>query len=73
VGATFLEMGWKQEAREVLKKGVEKFPEDEELKNLFQNVEGNMDDPDGGEKTPLLGLILLTALIYKQMRERRRP
>jgi tetratricopeptide (TPR) repeat protein len=72
VGVTFFGMGWKQEAREVLKKGVEKFPEDEELKNLFQNVEESMDDPDGGVKPPRLGLILLTALIYKQMRDRRR-
>jgi tetratricopeptide (TPR) repeat protein len=72
VKASFLGMGWKQEAIEVLKKGVEKFPEDEELKNLLQNVEGNMDDPDNGVKPPLLGLILLAALIYKWMRDRRR-
>jgi tetratricopeptide (TPR) repeat protein len=72
VGATFLGMGWEQEAREVLKKGVEKFPEDEKLKELFQYIEDDIDNPDGGVK-PLLGLILLTGLIYKRMRERRRP
>ena len=71
VGATFWEMGWKQEAREVLKKGLEKFPEDEDLKKFFSDVDADMDDPDGGIKPPILGLILLTALIHKKMRGRR--
>jgi tetratricopeptide (TPR) repeat protein len=73
VAATFLEMGWKQEAREVLRKGVEKFPQDEELKNFFKGLEEDMDDPDGGEKPPLLGLLLLTTLIWKKMKRGRRP
>ncbi len=72
VGATFLGMGWEQEAREVLKKGVEKFPDDEELRALLQSVEEDMDNPDGGGNKSLLKLILITALIYKRMRERRR-
>jgi tetratricopeptide (TPR) repeat protein len=73
VGATFWELGWKEETREVLKKGIEKFPEDEELKKVFEDVDDDMDDPDNGVKPPLLGLMLLTALIYKKMRGRRRP
>ena len=73
VAATFLEMGWKQEAREVLRKGVEKFPEDDELKQFFKDLDEDMDDPGGGIKPPLFGLMLLTALIYKKMKGRRRP
>ena len=72
VGATFLNMGWKEEAREVLKEGVEKFPEDEELKNFFKDLNEDMDDPDGGTKPPILGLMLLTALIYKRIRDKKR-
>jgi tetratricopeptide (TPR) repeat protein len=68
VGATFWEMGWKEESREVLKEGVEKFPENEELKKILEDVDDDVDDPDNGVKPPLLGLILLTALIYKRMR-----
>jgi tetratricopeptide (TPR) repeat protein len=74
VGATFLEMGWKEDAREVLKEGVEKFPEDEDLRECFKNVNEDLDDPDGGTKPPILGLILLTALIRKRIKNKnRRP
>ena len=71
VGATFFQMGWDKKAIEVLKKGIEKFPEDEELKQFLKNVEENIDDPDGGEKPPLLSLILFLALIHKKMMKRR--
>lgn len=70
VGAIFYEMGWREEAMEVLKKGVKKFPDDEELKKFLKDVEDDMDDPDGGEKPPILGLILLMALLYKKMRKK---
>ena len=72
VSATFWEMGWKEESREVLKRGIEKFPENEELKKILDDIDDDMDDPDDGVKPPLLGLMLLTALIYRKMRERRR-
>jgi len=70
VGATFLEMGWKDEAREVLKEGAEKFPEDEDLTTFFKDLTDDMDDPDGGIKPPMLGLILLTAILQKRFRKR---
>lgn len=70
VGATFAEMGWKQEAREVLKKGIEKFPEDEALRRFMEDLDQDLDDPDGGINPPILGLILLTALIYKRMKHK---
>jgi tetratricopeptide (TPR) repeat protein len=70
VGATFLEMGWKEEAREVLKEGVEKFPEDEDLKTFIENLDDDTDDPDGGIKPPMLGLMILTAILQKRFRKR---
>lgn len=69
-GAAFFEMGWRKEALEILKKGVEKFPDDEELKKFLKGVEDDMDDPDGGDKPPLLGILLLMALIHKKWRKK---
>jgi len=66
VAATFFDMGWRKEAMEALKKGVEKFPGDEDLKKFLKDVEDDMDDPDKGDKPPLLGLMLLMALLYKR-------
>ena len=70
VGAAFFEMGWRNECMEILKKGVDKFPEDEELKKFLKHIEDDLDDPDGGEKPPLLGLLLLTALLHRRGRKR---
>ncbi len=70
VAATFLEMGWRNECMETLKKGLEKFPDDEELKGFLRDLEDDMDDPDKGDKPPILGLLLLMALLYKKMGKR---
>lgn len=51
-------------------KSLQEFPDDEELRKVYEDVDKEADDPDGGENPPLLGLILLTALIYKKIRER---
>ncbi|MGD0916786.1 MAG: tetratricopeptide repeat protein [Thermodesulfobacteriota bacterium] len=72
VAATFFEMGWRKEVTEVLKKGVEKFPGDEDLKKFLKDVEDDMDDPDGGEEPPILGLILLMGLIRKKLKNFRK-
>jgi tetratricopeptide (TPR) repeat protein len=72
VGATFYEMGWRNECIEILKKGAKKFPKDEELKEFLKDVEDDMDDPDGGEKPPLLGLLLLMGLIRKKLKNFRK-
>jgi len=46
--------------------------EDENLKERFQKSEDDIDDPpSGGEKLPILGLILLVVIIYGKFRERR--
>jgi predicted Zn-dependent protease len=70
VAATFSKMGWRKEAIEALKKGVEKFPEDEELRKVLKDVEDDMDDPDKGGRPPILGLLLLMALIHKKWRKK---
>ncbi len=70
VGATFYEMGWRNECIEILKRGAKKFPKDEELKDFLKDVEDNMDDPDDGEKPPLLGLLFLMALIHKKWKRK---
>ena len=70
VGAAFLEMGWKEEARDVLKEGLEKFPEDDDLKQFIKYFDDDMDDPDGGIKPPILGLMLLTAILQKRFSKR---
>jgi len=70
VGASYFQMGWNKEAIGVLKKGIEKFPEDEEIKSALKDIEEEMDDPDGNDKPPIFGLILLLAFIYKRLRKR---
>ncbi len=70
VAATFYDMGWRNECMEILKKGTEKFPEDEDLKKFLKDVEDDMDDPDGGEKPPLLSFFLLMALLHKKMKKK---
>jgi len=72
VGASYFQMGWDKEAIGVLKKGIEKFPNDEELKKFLKAVEEDMDDPDSGEKPPLLSLILLMGLIRKKLKNFRK-
>jgi hypothetical protein len=44
----------------------------EENKNLSIDVEDDMDDPDGGKKPPLLGLLLLMELIWKKPKKFRK-
>jgi tetratricopeptide (TPR) repeat protein len=68
-GVAFSGMGWSEETLQILKKGVEKFPEDEDLKEFLKEVEGDMDDPDKGDNPSLLSLLLLMALIYKQKKK----
>ena len=72
MGASFYEMGWREEAIEVLKKGFKKFPKDEELKEFLKELEDDMDDPDGGEKPSLLGLLLLMGMIRKKLKKFRK-
>lgn len=69
LATTLYELGWIGEAKEVLQKGVEKFPNDEELKKFLNDVENDLDDPDGDIK-PFLGLLILMALFRKKLRKK---
>jgi tetratricopeptide (TPR) repeat protein len=68
-GAAFYDMGWRQEAIEILKKGIEKFPEDQDLRQFLREAEDDAEDPDG-VKPPILGLMLLMAMVRKGLRKK---
>ncbi len=70
VGVVFFEMGWRKEAIEVLKEGITKFPEDEEMRIFLKEIEDDLDDPDRGDKPPILGVLLLMALIHKRCKKK---
>ena len=59
-------LGWPSDAIRVLKKGIEIFPDDEELKEVLKDIEDNMDEPEDGRKPPILGLLVLLALLRKR-------
>jgi tetratricopeptide (TPR) repeat protein len=69
LGACFYELGWIRESREVLQKGIEKFPDDQELKTFLKDVQNDLDDPDGDTK-PFLGLLILVALLHKKLKKK---
>lgn len=67
----YSEMGWINEAKGVLKKGLEIFPDDENLKKLLKEIEDDANDPDKGNKPPILGLILLLSAIINKLNRRK--
>ncbi len=69
-GAAFMGMDWCKEALEILKTGVEKFPNDEELKEFLKEVEDDLDDPDKGDNPPIFSLLLLMAIVQKKLRRK---
>jgi hypothetical protein len=40
------------------------------MKMFLKDIEDDMDDPDKGDKPPLLGVLLLMALIHKRGRKK---
>jgi lipopolysaccharide biosynthesis regulator YciM len=70
LGRAFFERKWVNEAKEILEQGLRKFPSDEGIKELLQEVEDDLDDPQGGEKLPIFGLILLMTLIRRKLRRK---
>jgi hypothetical protein len=63
-------MGWRTDATAVLKKGIERFPGDKELKEVLKDMEESTEDPDDGQKPPILGLIVLLSLIRRRWGKR---
>ena len=66
-GIALSNMGMSSEAMETLKRGLKKFPDDEELKELLKELEDDSKSPDGGDTKPILGLILLALLIRHRL------
>ncbi|OGP88055.1 MAG: hypothetical protein A2156_01080 [Deltaproteobacteria bacterium RBG_16_48_10] len=65
VGAAYFEMDWANEAKEILNQGLKKFPGNKGLKEILEEIDEDPDDPDGN-KSALLGLVLLKALRNKK-------
>lgn len=61
----YKEMGWVDEARDIVKKGLEIFPDNNDLTELLKEIENETDDPDKGNKPTILGLLLLSVIINK--------
>lgn len=55
LAAGFLAMGWRDEARKAIEKGLEKFPGDQDLLALLKHLD---DGPDDGKRDSLLPLTL---------------
>ena len=71
MGELYFEMGWVNESRDILNEGLKRFPNDEGIKEMLAKVDDEPDDPDGGNKPTLSGLILLIALLYKKFGKRK--
>ena len=71
MGELYFEMGWVNESRDVLNEGLKKFPRDEGIKEMLAKVDDEPDDPDGGNKPNLPGLLLLMAMLQKKLEKRK--
>jgi tetratricopeptide (TPR) repeat protein len=58
-------LGWRDEANSILNEGLKKFPRDQELKEMLDEIDDGSDDPDR-DKSTLLGLLLLKAYLNKK-------
>ena len=71
MGELYFEMGWVNESRDILNEGLKRFPNDEGIKDMLAKVDEGSDDPNGGNKPTLPGLILLIALLHKKLGKRK--
>jgi hypothetical protein len=62
-------MGMSEEAMEILKKGLEKFPENQDMRELLKEIEEDMDSPDGGGPS-IFALIFLALLIRRKLKKK---
>lgn len=65
MGYSYCCKGWVDEARDILMKGLEIFPEDEDIKDLLRQIDEEKDDSDMDPKSPGQGIILLMLLSKK--------
>jgi tetratricopeptide (TPR) repeat protein len=71
LGEVYREMGWIDEAKGILNEGLNKFPDDEGIKKVLKEIEDEDDNPDDGKKPPILGLLLLSLLIKKFLKQKK--
>jgi len=69
LGECYYERGWILDAKEILKEGVRKFPEDYGLRESLKKIEEETDDPDKWKKPPI-GLIILLIMLLRRLKEK---
>jgi len=67
-GRAYSTLGMTKEAVEILKKGLERFPKDKDLKELLNEIDENegVDSPDGGQEGLIMGTILLALIAHRR-------
>ena len=65
VGAGYFEMGWLNEARDIVDKGLMIFPDNEILINLLEEIEDARNIPDKDNDLTFMLLLILVATIKK--------
>jgi len=69
LGECYFERGWIADAKEILKEGIRKFPEDCGLRELLKKIEDETGNPDKG-KDPPIGLIILLIMLLRKLKEK---
>lgn len=59
IGYEYFNRGWTEESIDILKKGLGIFPDDEEIKDLIEQIDDQLNDPNNGENPPTIAPILL--------------
>ncbi|OGW36877.1 MAG: hypothetical protein A2Y97_06430 [Nitrospirae bacterium RBG_13_39_12] len=62
--------GWTNEAKKTLIEGIERFPDDERLKDLLKEIEDKMDNPDDDKKFPLLPVLICLQILRRKLERR---
>ena len=73
LGITYFNSDWLLEAEDIVKEGLNRFPEDEELKELLESIEEEIINPDDDKKPPIpliMGLLAMSEII-KQLKDKK--
>jgi tetratricopeptide (TPR) repeat protein len=68
LGIAYYEKDWLSEAKDIVEKGLKKFPEDNDLKELLKIIEDEIDNPDDDKEPtipPMMRVIALSAILKK--------
>jgi len=67
----YYDMGLLDDAIEVAKEGIRKFPKDEGLKEFLKIIEDEIDNPDDDDKKPPIKEILIISALIKKLCNKR--